>query len=193
MSGSAKLECNLVWKELLNPEEIRAWVKEHSKPVRLDKEFDRPGVYRFVFNEASDQNGSSHTPCYVGETLRLCRRLPKYFREPREIELWFTDVGARLPSGWKLPESWRVRDRVRNSSGEFKLQLLDFQDDVVFPGFRFEMDSIEDKFESSFTRRMLENWAILYSIEVDKLTILNHRESVMKKKVQAIMRRSASA
>jgi hypothetical protein len=118
-------------------------------------------VYRFVFPEARD-GSSAHTPCYVGEAGKLNKRLLDHFQVERHGTL-------------RLRPGWAVRGAIRNSEGDFKLQVLTIEGPVNFCGLTFGPDSIPTPFEDSFLRRMLENWAILASEYVDHLHPLNRR------------------
>jgi hypothetical protein len=159
--------CNLRWRELLSPEEIRPWVNGQQTPRRLLAELNYPGVYRFIFSEARDAN-SSHTPCYVGEAGKIGMRLLDHFRFERQS----AGSEGRLEKH-RLRPGWSVRGSIRNSEGDFKLQVLSIEGLVNFCGLTFKPDSIPSPFENSFLRRMLENWAILASEYIDHLHPLN--------------------
>jgi len=179
---------NLIWKKLLSPEEICSWVVNGKKPERLDSELNRPGIYRFIFQEKVNENDILKS-CYVGEANSFSKRLPFYFARSKSTDKWIIDKDAPPPRNWKARESRRVRDRIQNLRGEFDLQTLELNGDVVFGGLKLELDSIEG-YDSSFVRRMLENWAILYSKDVCRFEILNHEESIMRTKMRVSLKRS---
>jgi hypothetical protein len=79
-------------------------------------------------------------------------------------------LGARKPRA-----GWPVRGSIRNSGGDFRLQVLTIKGTINFCGLSFGPDSIPSPFEDSFLRKMLENWAILASEYVDHMQPLNRR------------------
>jgi hypothetical protein len=161
--------CNLRWRGLLSPEEIRDWVNSQQVPRHLATKFACPGVYRFIFREESDEN-SAHTPCYVGEAGNIGKRLRVHFRLERG-----TGDETRLRTR-RLRPGWSVRGSIRNSGGDRKLQVLTIEGPVNFCGLIFGPDSIPGgPFADSYLRKMLENWAILASDCADHLYPLNLR------------------
>jgi hypothetical protein len=168
MTGQFPASCNLRWQELLTQVELQNWVLRQQLPKRLSTELAYAGVYRFIFSEARD-GGSAHTPCYVGEAGRISRRLLDHFRLERDG----TKEGGL--NTLKLRPGWQVRGSIRNSAGDFKLQVLTIEGPVNFCGLTFGPNSILKPFDDSFLRRMLENWAILASEYVDHLHPLNRR------------------
>jgi hypothetical protein len=169
MTRPSLIRCNLRWQDLLSPEVIRNWVNGQQIPRRLLAELAYPGVYRFIFSEARDGN-SAHTPCYVGEAGKIGMRLLHHFRPERQTSDEARPLGSR-----RLRAGWPVRGSIRNSGGDFKLQVLTIEGPVNFCGLTFGPDSIPNPIENSFLRRMLENWAILASEYVDHLHPLNVR------------------
>jgi hypothetical protein len=135
-----------------------------AAPKRLSKELAFAGVYRFVFPEAREGK-IAHAPCYVGEAGKISKRLLEHFRLERD--------GTNEEGGLKtlkLRAGWQVRGSIRNSGGDFKLEVLTIAGSVNFGGLTFGLDSIRDRLEDSFLRRMLENWAILASEYVTTCT-----------------------
>jgi len=169
MTRTFPMTCNLRWRELLSPEVLLNWVNSRQVPRVLLAELAYPGVYRFIFREARDGD-SAHTPCYVGEAGNIGKRLLHHFRAERQTSVGVKPLGSR-----KLRAGWPVRGSIRNSSGDFKLQVLTIEGPVNFCGLTFGPDSIPTPLEDSFLRRMLENWAILASEYVDHLHPLNVR------------------
>ncbi len=167
MTKTFPINCNLRWQELLSPEVLLNWVNGRQVPRGQLAELAYPGVYRFIFREARDGN-SAHTPCYVGEAGNIGKRLLHHFRAERQTSVEVKPLGSR-----KLRAGWPVRGSIRNSGGDFKLQVLTIEGPVNFCGLTFGPDSIPTPVESSFLRRMLENWAILASEYVDHLHPLN--------------------
>jgi hypothetical protein len=115
------------------------------------RNIDYPGVYRFIFHEARDGD-SAHTPCYVGEAGNIGKRLLHHFRAERQTSVEVKPLGSR-----KLRAGWPVRGSIRNSSGDFNLQVLTIEGPVNFCGLTFGPDSIPTPLEDSFLRRMLVN------------------------------------
>ena len=169
MTWTFPMTCNLRWRELLSPEVLLNWVNSRQVPRGLLAELAYPGVYRFIFREARDGD-SAHTPCYFGEAGNIGKRLLHHFRAERQTSVRVRPLGSR-----KLRAGWPVRGSIRNSSGDFKLQVLTIEGPVDFCGLTFGPDSIPKPLEDSFLRRMLENWAILASEYVDHLHPLNVR------------------
>jgi hypothetical protein len=97
-------------------------------------------------------------------------RLLHHFRPEGQASDEAKPLGTR-----GLRAGWPVRGSIRNSGGNFKLQVLTIEGPVNFCGLTFGPDSIPKPFENSFLRRMLENWAILTSEYVDHLHPLNIR------------------
>jgi hypothetical protein len=126
MTGQSPGTCNLRWQDLLSEEEIQNWVHRQQRPKRLSKELAYAGVYRFVFPEARDGDGA-HTPCYVGEAGKISKRLLDHFRLERQ----------RL-GNHKLRAGWGLRGSIRNSGGDFKLQVLTSEGPVNFGGLTSE-------------------------------------------------------
>jgi hypothetical protein len=148
----------LIWEPLLPPAEILDWFNSRKKPQKLRrlKGISHPIVYRAVFTEFIDENGR-HTPCYIGEGGDF-RRLSSHFRPDR-------DQSFRP----KMGGGWRVRGHIQNSGGKFRLEILKITRPVNIGGVILS----ESSFDDPFARRMLENWAILYSRDVEKLRPLN--------------------
>jgi hypothetical protein len=169
MTGQFPATCNLRWRELLSQEELQNWVVRQQHPKRLSSDFAYAGVYRFIFSEARD-GGSAHTPCYVGEAGNISTRLLDHFRLERD---GVSEKGGL--KALKLRPGWQVRGSIRNSAGDFTLQMLTIEGPVNFCGLSFGPNSIPKPFEDSFLRRMLENWVILASEYVDHLYPLNRR------------------
>ena len=169
MTRTFPINCNLRWQELLSQEVLLNWVNSRQVPRGLFAELAYPGVYRFIFCEARDGN-SAHTSCYVGEAGNIGKRLLHHFRAERQTSVEVKPLRSR-----RLRAGWPVRGSIRNSSGDFKLQVLTIEGPVNFCGLTFGPDSIPTPLENSFLRRMLENWAILASEYVDHLHPLNVR------------------
>ena len=156
---------HLTWREPFSRDELDNWGKNHAKPRSLYGKHSYPAVYRFVFPECGDANGR-HTPCYVGEAKNLSRRLGRHFKAGEEF--------SKNPDGkWDAPEGWRVRGAIQNSIGHFAFQVLEITGKVNFNCVTFEADTIPPRLDSVFIRRLLENWAILYSECADHLHPLN--------------------
>jgi len=167
MSIPAKFQCNIDWPELLSSNEIRDWVLNQKMPKNLHGRMKYSGVYRFVFNEFKDENGK-HIPCYVGESGNIGRRLSDHFRHD--------DKERRDKEGELVVSSGSdIKGGIRNSLGDFALQHLRIKGPVTFCGLTFGPDTIPDPLMDSFTRKMLENWAILYSEYVDLYHPINRR------------------
>jgi hypothetical protein len=166
VSGLPQFDCKLTWRELVSADEIRAWVVGGKTPKRLGSrrvhsELADPGVYRFIFPEEVDKN-SSHTPCYVGEGGNLGERLRDHFS--------LRGVQEKRKKGELVDYSgWQVRGSIQNSRGEFSLQVLKIEDSISLLGVRLNQHSFDDL----FARRLLENWAILYSEQIEHLYPLN--------------------
>ena len=165
MSGPLQLRVNLVWQELLTAEEIAAWSKSHKMPSKLRKVGGKSlaGVYRFIFPKVKDGT-SSHTPCYVGEAGHLGDRLRAHIC-PNRPQL------RRLAEGSdNLPRVLLTRGAIQNSLGQCTLQRLTIVGSVKLCGVLLNQNSFDDP----FARRLLENWAILHSEQIDDLHALNH-------------------
>jgi hypothetical protein len=118
MTGQFPDTRNLRWKDLLSQEEIENWVLRQKRPRRLSKELAFAGVYRFVFPEARD-GSIAHTPCYVGEAGKISRRLREHFR----LEGVDTHLSGEQNEP-KLRPGWQIRGSIRNSAGDFKVEVL---------------------------------------------------------------------
>ena len=162
MSGTLQSSGKLVWQELLSADEIRIWFAARKKPARLDIEFSIPGVYRFVFPEFKDEHGS-HIACYVGQSGKLAGRIPYYFRPPSNEER--RDENGEII----LPDGWYTRGGVQQSEGAFVLQMLRIEGAISLAGIVFNQHSFDDP----FARVLLENWAILSSKFIDKMSPTN--------------------
>jgi len=153
----------LVWRELLSSAEIVDWVLHRKTPQRIRSgDFSEPGVYRFVFPEAVDGK-ARHTPCYVGEGGNVGRRLRVHFAPPKE------GLSRLLSGEISLKPGWPVRGNIQNSQGQFILQSLTVEGSISIDGILINQDS----FDSPFSRRLLENLAILHSERFDKFRQLN--------------------
>lgn len=163
------MTCNLHWQELLSRDEIHNWVHHRQVPRRLLTDLASPGVYRFIFPEARDEN-AAHTPCYVGEAGNIGSRLRDHFRlEPSGTDER-REVGRR-----GLRAGWQVRGSIQNAAGEFQLQVLMITGAVTMCGLTFGPNSVSNPLDDSFLRKMLENWAILASEHIDHFWPLNRR------------------
>ena len=174
MPGYPK-DCNLRWRELLTADEIRNWLATLLAPKRLSKEFQRPGIYRFLFHDID----SAAIECYVGETTNLSRRIRNYFPNKNQPK-W---NGKRSKN---ITKSWDVKGRIRLSKGDFKLETLKFEDRVNFGGFSIVPESFDDPYDNFYLRRMLESWAILASEYADHLYPLNRRGTKVKPIFQSL-------
>ncbi len=96
MTGQYPNNPNLLWCELLSRAEIQQWLSTGTVPPRLVVDFDRAGIYRFVFEECRDDT-TAHTACYVGETVNLCHRMKDYF--PTTPRAWGHAVIAEATLG----------------------------------------------------------------------------------------------
>lgn len=163
MMSLPRLGGKLVWRDLLSPEEIRAWVVDGKKPVQLSSnELAYPGVYRFIFPEQVD-GSARHTPFYVGEGGNVGKRLGQHFAPSSSKEKRDAKGILTLKSGWQ------VRGSIQNSRGECALQILSIEGSVNVGGVILSQHS----FDCPFGRKLLENWAIIYSQRLDKLRQLN--------------------
>jgi hypothetical protein len=164
MIGQYPKGCNLRWRELLTEDEIRNWLSTGKAPTRLSKQFQCPGIYRFLFHDID----SAAIECYVGETTNLSRRIRNYFPKKNEPR-WNGEISE------KPTPSWDVKGRIRLSKGDFKLETLKFEDRVNFGGFDIAPESFPDPYDNFYLRRMLESWAILASEFGDRTHPLNRR------------------
>lgn len=162
MSAVAQPGGELIWEELLTPPEIRAWVMECARPERLKRELSSPGVYRFIFPEFKDENGR-HTPFYVGEAGNLGSRLASHFAQG-------SDAVRRDKNGLiHFRAGRRLRGAIQGSLGEFSLEVLRVEGSIDFSGVKIN----QDIFKNTFGRRLLENWALLQSIQAEHPRHLN--------------------
>jgi len=152
---------NLRWLDLLPPNDIQSWTLKHKMPHHLHGTLSFPVVYRFVFPQFKDENGS-HTPCYVGEAGRLGRRLSDHFRKPDKEQ---RDKSGKL----MLKAGWSLRGAIQRSEGKFALQVLTIEGGFDF----FRVVLSQHSFDDPFERRLLENWAIRSSELDDHLHLLN--------------------
>ena len=160
MTGNRRPNYPLIWSQVLSPHEIRAWVVERRRPECLRADFRCPAVYRFVFPEFRDEHGS-HRECYIGEAGVLADRIAQYFCIGQE---------KLAPSGTLTMESeWKVRGAVQICRGECRLEQLMIQGHISVCGVKIAQADLEDQ----FVRRLIENWAILYSEQFDHLVALN--------------------
>jgi hypothetical protein len=63
-----------------------------------------------------------------------------------------------------------TRGAIQNSLGQYTLQRLTIVGSVKLCGVILNQNSFDDP----FARRLLENWAILHSEQIDDLHALNH-------------------
>jgi hypothetical protein len=188
VSGLPQFGYKLTWRELLSSDEIRAWVADRKIPDRLRcGGLAYPGVYRFIFPEVVDSN-ARHTPFYVGEGGDIGKRLKGHFAPSSNQEKRDSKGVLILKSGWQ------VRGNIQNSQGEFSLQILKLEGSINICGVMLNQHSLD----SPFARRLIENWAILYSQKPDKHRQLNRGASQGAKdffrnvrKVQAASRKKA--
>jgi hypothetical protein len=162
MSGLVQSAGKLVWAEFLSAVEIRDWCSAGKKPIRLKSQFAIPGVYRFVFPESKDEHGQ-HVPCYVGQSRNLAGRIPYYFRQTSQKER--RDENGEII----LPDGWHVRGCVLNSGGIFTLQVLTISGAISLNGVVLSQNDLDN----TFARVLLENWAILSSELIDKMSPTN--------------------
>ncbi len=156
---------SLQWREPFSRDELDSWAKNHTMPRNLYSKHAYSAVYRFVFPQSGNAN-IKHTPCYVGEAKNLRQRLAGHFKAGEEF--------SKNPDGkWNAPEGWRVRGAIQNSIGRFVFQTLEITGKVNFNYLTFEADTIPLPLDNAFIRRLLENWAILYSEYADHLHPLN--------------------
>jgi hypothetical protein len=154
---------NLSWKELLPPEQVKEWWRTRRKPQDLWREAQsRPGVYRFVFSERADGN-FKHTPCYIGEAGDIGERLSEHFSACESEERRGKDGELLLESGYQ------VKGEITNSAGDFLLQVLTLEGSLNLFGVVLNKTSFDD----IFSRKLLENWAILHAERSEKLYLLN--------------------
>jgi len=167
MRHQAPLDGKPIWRELLSHDEICTWVNDpiQKSPKRLRADFFCPGVYRFIFPLSNNKE----TPFYVGEACNLHNRLIRHFR--RQSLNSKTD-----PAGWKL------NGRIRNSRGDFILEFLEIQGKIDICGAELNQGSLE----STFARRLLENWSILRSVEGQRPRLINIGPTNQKREVTRI-------
>jgi hypothetical protein len=165
MTNQLPPNLHLSWREPFSRDELDRWAKNHMMPRSLYGKHSYPAVYRFIFPESRDAN-SSHTPCYIGEAKNLSQRLARHFKAGEEF--------SKNPDGkWGAPTGWRVRGAILNSIGQFVFQVLEITGKVNFNCMTFEADTIPPPLHNVFIRRLLENWALLYSEWADHLHPLN--------------------
>jgi hypothetical protein len=163
VNSSAQSGCKFIWRELLSSDEIKTWVVDRSSPLRLRKgELSFPGIYRFIFPEKVDGT-ALHTPFYVGEGGDLGKRLKDHFRRASKKEKHSSKGIIMLTSGSQ------VRGSIENSQGDFSLQILVVEKPINVCGVILNQHS----FDCSFSRKLLENLAILHSQRFDKFMQLN--------------------
>lgn len=150
MSGISQSSGQLVWEELLSAAEIAEWARSRKQPRKLWRVdgASQPGVYRFIFPKDKT--------CYVGVAGHFGRRLRDHIC-PR--------VGRRPEDATKNVYGWSVRGAIQNSLGECSLQRLKIEGDVNFCGLTINQHDLDDL----FVRLLVENWAILYSEQLDGL------------------------
>jgi hypothetical protein len=170
----------LRWDELLSSEEIIEWMTSHRKPRRLWRRQgkSRPIVYRFIFPEFADENGS-HTSCYVGEGGDF-GRLSSHFSSTDSQEKRNRD-GELI-----LDKMWQVKGAVQNSRGELRLEILHIEGSIDLHGITLNQHSLDDL----FARRLLENWAIFHAEYVEKLRPLNRGISQTGKDLRRLLLKS---
>jgi len=154
MSGPSQSNGQLVWKELLSPEEIEEWAASRKQPRKLWRVngVSQSCVYRFVFPE--DRS------CYIGIAGHLGTRLHDHIC-PR-INQQSEDSAKNVPG-------WSVRGAIQNSLGKCYLQYLTIEGAVKICGLELNQHDFDDL----FARLLLENWAILHSEQFDNLRPLN--------------------
>ncbi len=154
MSGPSQSSGQLVWQELLSPQEIEEWAESRKEPRKLWRVggISRPGVYRFVFPE--DRS------CYIGVAGHFGTRLHDHIC-PRINQK--SEDSARNVSGCF------VRGAIQNSLGKCHLQYLTIEGSVDMCGVKLSQHSLEDY----FSRLLLENWAIFHAERFENLRPLN--------------------
>lgn len=164
MSGPPQFPLKLSWLEMFSPEEIRRWALEGKKPERLQNgDLARSGVYRFVFPKEADGTVRQAPHCYVGEAGEVGKRICDYFVD-RGVRM-IRSAEGRLKDYGGAP----VRGEIRNSRGEFTIQLLEIEGCLDVCGVKLNAT----RFADSFARVFLESWAILHAIQVEKYHVLN--------------------
>jgi hypothetical protein len=150
MKSPSQSNGQLVWQELLSPNEIEEWAVSRKQPRKLWRVdgVSRPGVYRFVFPK--DRS------CYIGVAGHFGRRLHDHIC-PRASQQSKGDT--------KKVYGWSVRGGIEDSLGECYLQHLTIEGAVRICGVVISQHDIDD----FFARLLLENWAILHSERIDKL------------------------
>jgi hypothetical protein len=174
MSERFQSDGKLVWRELLSSDEIREWCSSGRKPAHLRGKHVCPGVYRFIFPESKDENGS-HRPCYVGQGGNVSERLYRHFK-PEGAQDPKRDKNGVI----KVQTGWHVRGAIQNSCGELSLQILAVESSLRLGEVLLNQHSFDDP----FSRVLLENWAILSSEYVDHLRPSNRGISQPMKTLQ---------
>ena len=155
---------NLSWQNLFSSEEVRQWALNRKKPEQLQRgELENSGVYRFVFPREMDGTVRQTPHCYVGETGEVGERLCNYFIRRGAHERRGTDGTL------KDYDVWQVRGAIQNSRGEFSVQILRIQGCLNLYGVKLNATCFDDP----FARVLLENWAVLHAIQVEKYHVLN--------------------
>lgn len=161
MSVIVPSDLKLSWHSALSFDEVQEWIRKGQKPkVSLESCLAKPGIYRFVWPESTDPNGS-HRACYIGEAEDVGKRLSDHFN--------LQDEDLETLPGWDLDSGWQVRGANQLSSGDVIVQLLKVEGSIRIQGVLFNEHSLSDP----FARRFFENWAILYSQQVDHYQVKN--------------------
>jgi hypothetical protein len=112
-----------------------------------------------------DENGTvRQTPhCYVGETGEVGKRICDYFILRGKREVRNTDGTLKDYDGGQ------VRGEIQNSRGVFSIQILRIEGCLEINGVKLNATCFDD----TFSRILLENWAILHAEQVEKYYVLN--------------------
>jgi hypothetical protein len=157
MTGTTPSIGKLIWLELLSSEEIAEWAKSREQPRKLWRVGDgsQPGVYRFVFPEDKPPS------CYIGIAGHLGKRLRDHICPTTK---------QQSESTIKNSSNCRVRNAIKNWLGKCYLQRLTIEGSVNICGVELNQGSLGDL----FARLLLENWAILHSGRIERLSPLNY-------------------
>ena len=150
MNASSPSNGNLVWHELLSPDEMEEWAASRKQPRKLWRVdgVSQPGVYRFIF--PGDKS------CYVGVAGHFGERLHDHIC-PR--------ISQQSEDNTETMYGWSVRGAIQNSLGQYYLQRLTIEGAVNICGVVLNQHSLDDL----FARLLLENWAVLYSERFETL------------------------